>query len=108
VFSRQRRWSTYVDLDRDLGNSVMGWATSLCSYRQVADNAALTRLPSRLARQAPSTSITEEQSRLPSSTGSRRTGRIDTTAKVITCDSTLELDAKTSVLASQWSTGIRR
>ena len=96
VFPRQRRWSTYLDLDRDFGNSVMGWATSLCSYRQVADNAgtypaAITIDPTSPFYVNP-TGGTEPITILYRF--AHELGASIQTAKVITCDSTLELDAQ--------------
>jgi iron complex outermembrane recepter protein len=96
VFPRQRRWNTYIDLGRDFGNGVTASATSLCSYRQVVANAGTY-----------TAAITVDQTSafFVNPTGGtdpvtvlyrfgRELGASIEKARVLTCDSTLEADAR--------------
>ncbi|MDB6100399.1 MAG: TonB-dependent receptor [Gammaproteobacteria bacterium] len=96
VFPRQRRWNAYIDLDRDFGNGTKGFAESLCSYRQVRDNAGTYPAAITVDQGSPfyvnPTGGTEPISILYRF--GRELGSSMERATVTTCDSTLELDTK--------------
>jgi iron complex outermembrane receptor protein len=96
VFPRQRRWNTYIDLDRDFGNGVTGLLSSLCSHRQVTANAGAYTAAITVDRNSPfyvnPTGGTEPINILYRF--GREIGATIERAKVTTCDSTLELDAR--------------
>jgi len=96
VFPRQRRWNAYIDLDHDFGNGVTGLAESLCSYRQVTDNAGTYTAAITVDQGNPfyvnPTGGTEPVTVLYRF--GRELGATLERAKVVTCNSALELDAR--------------
>ena len=96
IFPRQRRWNVYINLDHDFGNDTTGSAESLCSYRQVADNAGSYPAAITVDRSNPfyfnPTGGTQPITILYRFR--RELGSSMERATVTTCDSTLELDAR--------------
>jgi iron complex outermembrane recepter protein len=96
VFPRQRRWNAYIDLDHDFGDGVSGFLTSLCSYRQVTANAGAYTAAITVDQESPfyvnPTGGTEPINILYRF--GRELGAMMERARVTTCDSTFELDAK--------------